>query len=693
MRQLAGHRLTNNAEPTQAKSYEKKLVDNLAIKNRENERLRDIHIPECADPERRARCEADTLLWLKTYLGHKFTNPFTEQQRAMVVDIESSIVGGFRQAVAAPRGEGKTSIVEGVMLKVTMTGLLHFALVVAAGGRQAEIILENMKLELSDNELLIADYPEICVPLSQVSGSPRRCALQTHNGKKTKTKWAKDYIILPTVTGSKSSGAIFMARGIDSGFRGLRIRNRRPEFVLLDDPETRESAGSDLQIETREKTIDKDIAGLVGPNQKMGIVMLCTLQNTRCIAAKYTDPKQKPAWNGKRFAAIVRHPDNAVLWEEYAMLRKEAQEKGDKEGLPATEMYLAREAEMNAGAIVGNPYNYRSDEASALQHYQNIIADIGLDNFQSEYQNAPREENESESEQLTELRIISKQWTGEQYLMPSDTAYVTAQIDMGKYACHWEVNAWLANDAGFTIDYGIVEVKGTEVNGAKEQTDVAIGRALAEFHDLMRSERYFTDQGEHKQVNLVMVDSGEFTDPIYRFCATTAGFFVASKGYGDTYSHKPHAEKILGNHYYIGPVVYDNHKRINLVHLDSNHWKQVAHDAWLIPTLNEDGSYRKDSMCLYHTPEKSRHHSLAKHKTAEEFRETFIPGKGLKRAWFKVRSNNHWGDTGYMGYAARELVKAKLQAARRRAASPVISQGESMFPSLQGVSYNPAGYG
>jgi hypothetical protein len=212
----------------------------------------------------------------------------------------------------------------------------------------------------------------------------------------------------------------------------------------------------------------------------------------------------------------------------------------------------------------------------------------------------------------------------------------------------------------------------------------------------MRSERYFTDQGEHKQVNLVMVDSGEFTDPIYRFCASTAGFFVASKGYGDTYSHKPHAEKILGNHYYIGPVVYDAHKRINLVHLDSNHWKQVAHDAWLTPTLNEDGSFRKGSMSLYHTPEKTRHHSLAKHKTAEEWRETFIPGNGqksgMRRAWFKIRSNNHWGDTGYMGYAAREIVKAKLQAARRRAASPVISQGDSMFPSLQGVSFNPAGY-
>jgi hypothetical protein len=385
-------------------------------------------------------------------------------------------------------------------------------------------------------------------------------------------------------------------------------------------------------------------------------------------------------------------PTNKELWEEYMLLRKEDQQQGDKWGSRATEFYRERQSEMDAGAVLANPYAVPPKCLTALQGLYNFIADKGLDAFLTEYQNDPPKGDETETNALTDLRIINKQWTGEQFTVPKDTQYITAQIDMGKYSCHWEVNAWLANDAGFTVDYGVVEVVGTEVNGDKTQTETAITRALSEFRDLMKSDRYFDEQGEMRQVNLVMADSGEFTDAVYRFCASTAGFFVAAKGFGDTYSHRPTPEKILGNHYYFAPVVYDNHKRINLVHLDSNHWKQEAHNAWLIPTLNEDLSYRKGSMCLYKTAEKTRHHSLAKHKTAEEWRESFIPGKGLKRYWHKLRPNNHWLDTGYMGYAAREIVKAKLQAARRRAASPPITQGESMFPSLQGVSFNPAGY-
>jgi len=678
------------------KTSDDRNAKNVERQNKKNAAARDLDLPECKDPDRRALCELDIFDWLTTYFPKAFYRPFTDQQKEIVRVILSCATDRTTQAIAAPRGSGKSVIARRVILFMILTGQLRFAVIVAATGRDAKNMLKAIKADLHTNKVLLQDYPEVCVPIKEVARSPRRCALQTVKGEFTDINWQPEQIKLPSVEGSRCSGAKIYARSLDGSIRGLNEDDERPDFILIDDPETQESAKSLVQIESREHTINQDLSGLAVQGDPLGMLMLTTVQTRICLSLKYTDPQEYPAWDGKRWKAIEAWPTAKELWDEYMLMRKQNQQDGDKWGTGATNYYRERQAEMDAGAVVANPYAVPNKSISALQGLYNFIADKGIDAFLTEYQNDPPKEEECESEQLTDLRIISKQWTGEQYLMPSDTAYVTAQIDMGKYACHWEVNAWLANDAGFTIDYGIVEVKGTEVNGAKEQTDVAIGRALAEFHDLMRSERYFTDQGEHKQVNLVMVDSGEFTDTIYRFCATTAGFFVASKGYGDTYSHKPHAEKILGNHYYIGPVVYDNHKRINLVHLDSNHWKQVAHDAWLTPTLNEDGSFRKGSMSLYHTPEKTRHHSLAKHKTAEEYRETFIPGNGqksgMRRAWFKIRSNNHWGDTGYMGYACRELVKAKLQAARRRAASPVIRNDESMFPGLTGVSFNPAGY-
>lgn len=664
----------------------------LERQNKKNAASRDLVLPECADPDRRALCEMDIHLWLTTYFPKAFYRPFTDQQKEIVRVILSCATDRTTQAIAAPRGSGKSVIARRVILFMILTGQLRFAVIVAATGRDAKNMLKAIKADLHTNKVLLQDYPEACVPIKEVARSPRRCALQTVKGEFTDINWQPEQIKLPTVEGSKCSGAKIYARSLDGSIRGLNEDDERPDFILIDDPETQESAKSLVQIESREHTINQDLSGLAVQGDPLGMLMLTTVQTRICLSLKYTDPQEYPAWDGKRWKALETWPDNRQLWEEYMLMRKEDQQNGDKWGSKATEMVKEKYDEMHAGAVVANPYAVPKGCVSALQGLYNFICDKGIEAFLTEYQNDPPKEDESESEALTDLRIINKQWTGDQYLMPSETQIVTATIDLGKYACHWEVNAWLANDAGFTIDYGIVEVKGTEVNGAKEQTDVAITRALAEFQDLMRSERYFTDQGELKQVNLVMVDSGEFTDAVYRFCATTAGFFVPSKGFGDTYSHRPGQDKLLGNHYYMAPVAYDNHKRVNLVHLDSNYWKQVAHDAWLTPTLNEDKSYRAGSMCLYHTPEKSRHHSLAKHKTAEEFRETFIPGKGLKRAWFKLRANNHWGDTGYMAFAAREIVKAKLQAARRRAANPVVPQGDSMFPSLQGVSFNPGGY-
>ena len=664
----------------------------LERQNKKNAASRDLILPECRDPERRQLCELDIFDWLTTYFPKAFYRPFTEQQKEIVRVILSCATDRTTQAIAAPRGSGKSVIARRVILFMILTGQLRFAVIVAATGRDARNMLKAIKADLHTNKVLLQDYPEVCVPIKEVARSPRKCALQTVAGEFTEINWQPEQIKLPTVEDSRSSGAKIYARSLDGSIRGLNEDDERPDFILVDDPETRESAKSTPQIESRELTINQDISGLAVQGDPLGILMLTTVQTDICLSLKYTDPQQYPAWNGKRWRSLESWPTDKALWEEYQLIRKQNQQDGDKWGAGATEFYRERQEKMDAGAVLANPYAVPPGCLSALQGLWNFICDKGLDAFLTEYQNDPPQDDEATGDALTDLRIISKQWTGEQYVMPDATQIVTATIDLGKYACHWEVNAWLANDAGFTIDYGVLEVKGTEVNGDKTQTETAIYRALSEFHDLMRSERYFTDQGELKQVNLVMVDSGEFTDAVYRFCATTAGLFVASKGFGDTYSHRPTPEKILGNHYYMAPVVYDNHKRINLVHLDSNHWKQVAHDAWLTPTLNEDASYRAGSMCLYKTPEKSRHHTIAKHKTAEEYRETFIPGKGMKRAWFKVRANNHWGDTGYMGYVAREIVKAKQTAARRRAATPAPMNSDSMFPGLSGVSFNPAGY-
>jgi hypothetical protein len=138
------------------------------------------------------------------------------------------------------------------------------ALIAAATGPNAEQILANIKYQLERNQALADDYPEICDPILALDGTAQRGATQTANGKRTFLKWAQDYIVLPTVRVpdqwdqrlrpgqlSLGSGAVITTRGLDSAIRGVLVGTKRPDLVIIDDPETRDSARSGLQTDLR----------------------------------------------------------------------------------------------------------------------------------------------------------------------------------------------------------------------------------------------------------------------------------------------------------------------------------------------------------------------------------------------------------------------------------------------------------
>jgi integrase len=110
--------------------------------------------------------------------------------------------------------------------------------------------------------------------------------------------------------------------GLDAAFRGMNIDGDRPELIVIDDPETKESAKSEMQIEDRKTMLDQDIDGLVGQDNRMGVVITSTVQNCYCLSAMITDPKTLPAYNGRRFGLIESWPTNAELWDEYIAERK-----------------------------------------------------------------------------------------------------------------------------------------------------------------------------------------------------------------------------------------------------------------------------------------------------------------------------------------------------------------------------------
>jgi len=149
---------------------------------------RDIQVPPVRNPRRRRQCEKDDCLWLRTYLPHWFSSPFTRNQRGMVDQFMSRIRHGGWKAYADDRGGGKTTCIKGCSIIGIVRGLTRFLVVIAANGPRATLIRRDVTMEFERNNLLAQDYPEICAPIRSLEGASQRARAQTVDGERS---WIK----------------------------------------------------------------------------------------------------------------------------------------------------------------------------------------------------------------------------------------------------------------------------------------------------------------------------------------------------------------------------------------------------------------------------------------------------------------------------------------------------------------------
>ena len=207
---------------------------------------------------------------------------------------------------------------------------------------------------------------------------------------------AGNELVLPTIKGSPASGVVVRVAGITGRVRGMKFkradgRSVRPSLVIVDDPQTTESAGSVEQTRKRVRVLAGDILGLAGPGQKMSGIMPCTVIRPGDMAEQLLDRKEHPEWNGERTRLVYEFPRNTALWDEYAEIRADALRE-DGNIARATEFYREHREAMDAGAVVAWPERYNHDELSAVQYAMDLkLTDEAA--FQSEYQNDPLPED------------------------------------------------------------------------------------------------------------------------------------------------------------------------------------------------------------------------------------------------------------------------------------------------------------
>lgn len=626
---------------------------------------RQVEIPQPRNPKQKTALERSIYRWLPHYFPDTFFNDFTSQQKAMIKAILHAARHGGDQAIAAPRGEGKTVITECVTIWCLLKGILRFPLIVAATRADAANILANIKRQFEVNERLIEQYPEVCAPIVALEGAPQRANMQLVDGERTRLIWAADRVVFPAVPKkykSRCCGSVLMTRGLDGAIRGIRVGSVRPDLAIIDDPETRESAESEVQIERRMRTIEQDVGGLGGQKKRLARLLLCTTMNRCCVAYKYTSPADKPSWRGTRMRALQKPPDRQDLWEEYVQLRRQGMaeaalaEKSVEAAVKlANTFYADRRAEMDAGSQVANSSRYDPQtELSALQRLYNVVADFGQDAFQTEYQNDPPE-NTGIKESGIHPILVSKKLSGlDRTVVPPGTVKITAGIDLGKTYCHWSVIAWQSQARGSVIDYGVQEVNLSNRDDRKA-VEVSLLRALFAIRETLQGTEYRTPDGEIHEIQTVLVDSGNWDRPVYEFVrATGEKQFRASKGFGETadgrrsYFRQPDKDskqKRVGDHCFCS---YQQSGQVWLFGLDSDYWKAWLHERFMTP--------EGQAGCLtMYGSDKRTHFVFSHHICAEIEVEEFVEGKGLKRYWKKMSQNNHWLDTTYMACVAASL--------------------------------------
>lgn len=686
-------------------------------------------------------CEADPLLWLKTYLRHKFYLDFTPNQEEITAEVVHRARHGGDKAIAAPRGDGKTSLVEGVIGGYCMvTGTLRFPVILSATGTDAENILANIKGEFETNDLLLEDYPEICVPIRELKGAPQAAGTQTVDGERTLLKWSGSLIQLPTVTlrwcplcygesrergkklvckacghefqpyKSKSAGAAFTARGVDGSIRGLRRGSDRPDFVLLDDIETEDVAASLHQIAKMERKIENAVGGLAGPDKRLARVMLVTIQNPQCLAARYTSPQVKPGFSGVRYRQVMRWPDRKDLWERYIEIRQDGKRsREDLDGRAATAFYLERQEVMDAGAIVANPHRFVSApgedgeplEHSAIQHVHNEAADKGWDFVFCEYQNDPPEPADMSG--LPRVEDLIKRVNGHgAWEVPADTTVVTAQIDCGQEVLWWMVCGWTGRFGGYVLAYGAfpdqrrtyytsAEIgptleewyKDTKLGGPGKVGDVDewLYAGLEALSDKLFRQQFSSRSGVAHSIARLGVDAGWKSEVVHRFCRQNqrSGLILPTKGEGISAKQCPMLQRPLKHGERRGNGwpwrwVYPQGKQHRLLEVDANFAKEFVHDRLAV------GLGAEAPITIYGDA-RQRHDMLANHLLSE--RRTLVEANGRKKYEYEPKSgeDNHWLDA-LVGCAAlasfegitvsgqvvdvkKELSLAALQAARK----------------------------
>ncbi|MCP4301072.1 MAG: hypothetical protein GY783_10845 [Gammaproteobacteria bacterium] len=662
---------------------------------------RDIgELPPVADPDRKAKASSSFQYFCEAYFSLTFHLAWSPDHLKVITKIEEAVTKGGLFSLAMARGSGKSSIAEVACIWAVLNGYRDFVCLIGSDEGHACDMLDSIKTELDGNDLLLADYPEVCFPIQALDGIANRANGQLFQGKRTQIGWTAKEIVLPTIDGSSASGAIIKVAGLTGRIRGMKFKRPdgktvRPSLVVLDDPQTDESARSLSQCANREAILAGAVLGLAGPGKKISGIMPCTVIRPGDMADNILDRDKHPEWNGERTRMINSFPTNETLWQRYAEIRAGGLRNGDG-GKAGTKFYRDNRAAMDEGADVAWTERFNHDELSAIQHAMNLkLQDEAA--FFAEYQNEPLPEERVDADQLTAEQVAAKFNGMDRCSIPIAANHLTAFIDVQQKLLFCVVAAWEDDFTGYVVDYGTFPEQkrpyftlrdarhtlATEGTGLEGSIYAGLESLTA---DLLGRE-WRRDDGAAMKIGRCLIDAnwGHSTNVVYQFCRQSphASILLPSHGRFVGASSNPFSEykRRPGDRVGLNWRIPSIHGKRAIRHIiyDTNWWKSFTH-ARLAVAMGDRG-------CLSIFGDRpDMHRMFAEQVTAEYYIKT--EGRGRTVDEWKARPeqpDNHWldclvgsavaasiqgavlfGTDGGFGERGRERVSFKELQRRRR---------------------------
>lgn len=334
------------------------------------------------------KCATDFKLFCEYYLKESFKSPWSEFHLWMIEKLEHITLEQdneeTRDVTAAPRGHAKSTLTSfAYPIWCVCYGYRRFIVIISNTAPVAKQFIVDIRNELEFNQKIIRDFGEM----------------------KDDSMWNTTEILT-------KSRIYITARGAGAQMRGMKFNSTRPDLVVIDDLEDKETVRSPSQSADLEDWFNSDVMPMGAPY--CHFFMIGTVLSYESLLYHMLNDAKYSSWSRKTFKAVIQFSDSP-LWADWESLMTDLT-LGDDAYTRATLFYDEHRAEMLEGTQVLWP-----DQRPNMYKYLMERKLESEEGFASEFQNDPQTEK---------TRVFKTDWLEENlYVDPPEIKEVVIALD------------------------------------------------------------------------------------------------------------------------------------------------------------------------------------------------------------------------------------------------------------------------